>query len=69
MLQDMGYDARTGEVVVTFDAMLRGPTGIVRTQRFQSRVVAGSPEAASVAPALNQAANDVAIAVAAWAQG
>ena len=65
-LLDMGYDARTGSVVVRFDAMRTGANGGVTIKRFES-VVPGIPaEAALVGPALNKAANDVARQVAEW---
>ncbi|HEX7709480.1 MAG TPA: ABC-type transport auxiliary lipoprotein family protein [Sphingomonadaceae bacterium] len=65
-LVEMGYDAPSGSVVVTFDAVLQQPDGQIRTQRFENRVAGVAPTAAAVAPALNQAANQVAAAVAAW---
>lgn len=65
-LREMGYDASTGSVIVRFDAMLTQGEGIVRTQRFESRVDGVAAEAAAVGPALNDAANEVAQAVAAW---
>lgn len=68
-LLDMGYDASSGEVVVRFDAVLQQADGQVRTQRFESRVAGVEPDAASVAPALNQAANEVAAQVADWVGG
>ena len=61
----MDYDASRGEVVVIYDAVLRLPDGNVRTQRFESTASA-APDAASVGPALNRAANDVATQVADW---
>ena len=64
-LLDMGYDVATGSVVVGFDAVLQLPEGQVRTRRFESRVPA-AVTAEGVAPALNQAANDVAGQVAEW---
>ncbi len=68
-LLDLGYDARTGSVVVRFDAMRTGTNGVVTTKRFES-VVPGIPaKAALVGPALNKAANDVAQQVAAWLVG
>lgn len=68
-LLDMGYDVRTGSVVVRFDAMRIGANGGVTTKRFES-VVPGIPaEAALVGPALNKAANDVARQVAEWLVG
>ncbi len=68
-LLDMGYDARTGSVVVRFDAMRTGANGVVTTKRFES-VVPGIPaDPALVGPALNKAANDVARQVAEWLVG
>jgi cholesterol transport system auxiliary component len=65
-LVEMGYDAPTSSVVVTFDAVLQQPDGQIRTQRFENKVAGVAPTAAAVAPALNQAANQVAADVAAW---
>ncbi len=69
-LIDMGYDTRTGSVVVRFEA-IRSTTGnaVVSTKRFESVVpgIEAKPEA--VGPALNQAANDVAAQVAGWVVG
>ena len=65
-LLDMGYDARTGSVVVRFDAMRSGAGGAVTTKRFESIVPGVSADPALVGPALNKAANDVARQVAAW---
>jgi cholesterol transport system auxiliary component len=65
-LRDMGYDVGEGGVVVRFDATITDSDGAILTRRF-SRVVPGIPaEAAQVAPALNQAANEVAVEVADW---
>jgi cholesterol transport system auxiliary component len=65
-LLDMGFDATTGSVVVRFDAVLQTPDGKVQTKRFENRVQGVAPDAASVGPALNQAANAVAGEVADW---
>ena len=62
----MGYDARTGSVVVRFDAIRTGSGGMVQTKRFESVVPGVAPDPASVGPALNKAANDVAGQVAEW---
>jgi cholesterol transport system auxiliary component len=64
-LLDMGYDVASGSVVVRYDGVLQTPDGQVRTRRFESRVPA-TADAISVAPALNQAANQVAGEVAEW---
>jgi len=68
-LLDMGYDARTQSVVVRFDAMRRDKTGQFVAQRFASTVAGVKPDAKAVAPALNQAANDVARQVSDWVAG
>lgn len=65
-LREFGYDARTGEVVVVFDAVRNGEGSSVTTRRFEARVPGVAAEAAAVGPALNQAANEVAGQVAAW---
>lgn len=65
-LVEMGYDALSGSVVVRYDAVLQLPGGEIRTRRFESSVSGVPAEAAAVAPALNQAANDVAGQVADW---
>jgi len=53
-------------VVVRYDAVLRLSDGTVRTQRFEAEQTGVLPDALSVAPALNRAANDVAAQVAEW---
>ena len=65
-LRAFGYDARTREVVVVFDAVRPGQGNAVQTRRFEARVPGVTADVASVGPALNQAANDVAGQVAAW---
>lgn len=66
VLREFGYDAATGSVVVSFDAVRKGEGTSVTTRRFEA-VVPGVPaEAGPVGVALNQAANDVAGQVAAW---
>lgn len=65
-LLDMGYDVASGSALVRYDAILQTPDGEVRTRRFESRVAGVPAEAAAVAPALNQAANEVAADVAEW---
>lgn len=66
-LVDMGYDARSGSVVVRFDAVRSEAGGSVQARRFESVVTGVAPKAGSVVPALNRAANDVAAQVADWA--
>ena len=65
-LQNFGLDADRMEVVVTYDAALaRGPESVT-TRRFEARVPVAAADRNLVAPALNQAANQVAAEVAAW---
>ena len=68
-LQHFGYDAQTGQVVVTYDAaMTKADGSTVQTRRFEARESADGT-AATVAPALNRAANAVALQVAQWIGG
>jgi cholesterol transport system auxiliary component len=68
-LQRFGYEAATGMVVVQYDASLATQGGThVQTRRFEAAVPADGT-AATVAPALNQAANQVALEVARWIGG
>lgn len=65
-LQRFGYDASRGAVVVEYDAMLASGGGNeVQSRRFTASAPADGT-AASVAPALNHAANEVALAAAKW---
>jgi cholesterol transport system auxiliary component len=65
-LLDMGYDARSQAVVVRYDALREDGEGTVQSRRFEAVVPGVAASAAAVAPALNQAANDVAAQVAEW---
>jgi len=65
-LIEMGYDPSNSSVVVRYDAVHTLDDGRVRSQRFEAREDGIAPVAASVAPALNTAANTVAKDVAAW---
>ena len=68
-LQRFGYDAATGNVVVEYDAALSTVGGAqVETRRFVATVPADGT-AATVGPALNRAANQVAAEVAQWVGG
>jgi len=68
-LTRFGYDTATGAVVVRYDGALASPGGErVATRRFEASVPADGT-AASVGPALNAAANQVAAQVAAWVGG
>jgi cholesterol transport system auxiliary component len=65
-LQRFGYDASTGQVVVTYDGSLSTAGGArVETRRFTATAPSDGT-AASVGPALNRAANQVALDVAKW---
>ncbi len=66
VLQRFGYDASTGQVVVSYDAALSTAGGNrVETRRFTATAPADGT-APSVGPALNRAANQVALDVAKW---
>jgi cholesterol transport system auxiliary component len=68
-LQKFGYDAATGQVVVEYDGALSTAGGSrVDTRRFVATAPADGT-AASVGPALNRAANQVAREVAGWIGG
>jgi len=68
-LQKYGYDAATGQVVVTYDGSLSAAGGArVETRRFTATAPVDGT-AASVGPALNRAANQVALEVAKWIGG
>ena len=65
-LQRFGYDTATGQVVVTYDASLSTAGGNrVETRRFTATAPADGTSA-SIGPALNRAANQVAFDVAKW---
>ena len=68
-LQRFGYDASSGQVVVTYDGSLSTAGGArVETRRFTATVPANGT-AATVGPALNRAANQVALDIAKWIGG
>lgn len=68
-LNRFGYDSQQGAVVVQYDASLATQGGThVETRRFEASVAADGT-AATVAPALNEAANQVAQQVASWIGG
>lgn len=65
-LHMFGLDAQRMEAVAIYDAAIaRGNAGIV-TNRFEARVPVADSETATVARALNQAANQIAGEVVAW---
>ena len=66
-LRNFGIDGATHEAVVTFDgSLIRGDASKLEKKRFEARVAVPQIDAASVGPALNQAANQVAAEVADW---
>ena len=66
-LRRFGLDATTREAVVTYDASLtRAGKETVEKRRFEARVPVTAIDAASAGPAISQAANQVAVEVAAW---
>ena len=68
-LQQFGYDAQTGQVTVQFDGALSTEGGSrVETRRFTASLPADGT-AATVGPALNRAANQVALDIAKWIGG
>ena len=68
-LQRFGYDAATGQVVVAYDGALSTAGGTrVETRRFTATAPADGT-AASVGPALNRAANQVAPKSRKWIGG
>ena len=65
-LREFGYDARSMNAVVRYDAIRNGQGGEMQTRRFEAEVPVAAPEAGPVGNALNEAANDVAGQVAEW---
>ncbi|WP_164115208.1 ABC-type transport auxiliary lipoprotein family protein [Sphingorhabdus sp. Alg239-R122] len=65
-LVDFGYDARTAQAVVAFDAIRRSGAGEVEKRRFEARENVSAPEAGPVGTALNRAANRVAVEISDW---
>jgi cholesterol transport system auxiliary component len=68
-LSRFGYEAGEGSVLVRYDAALSTAGGTrVETRRFEGRAAADGT-ARTVGPALNEAANQVALDVAKWIGG
>lgn len=68
-LERFGYDVASGQVIVIYDAALStAGGGRVETRRFQATAPADGT-AATVGPAINQAANAVALQAAQWIGG
>src|SRR5687768_1362426 len=68
-LETFGLQADRMEAVAVYDAALARGGDSVETRRFEARVPVVALDAASAAPALNEAANKVAADVAAWIGG
>lgn len=68
-LRQFGMDAASSSAVVIYDAALARGEGQVEKRRFEARVPVGAIDAVSVGPALNEAANQVAVEVAGWIGG
>ena len=68
-LDTFGIQVDRMEAVLVYDAALARGADRVETKRFEARVPVAAVDAASAAPALNQAANQVAGEVAAWIGG
>ena len=67
-LHRFGLDPGRMEAIVVYDATMPRGGGVV-TNRFEARVPVAEATPAAVAPALNQAANQLAEQVAAWIGG
>jgi cholesterol transport system auxiliary component len=65
-LQRFGLDATRMEVVAVYDAVLARQAGGITSRRFEARVPVAAVDGPTVAPALNQAANQIATEVAGW---
>lgn len=69
-LREFGIDAGRTEAVVVYDATLqRAGSTAFEKRRFEARAPVATIDANSVGPAINQAANTVATAVADWVRG
>lgn len=67
-LVKFGLDPNAMQVVIVYDAVLArsGASGGIVTNRFEARLPVAEATPAAVAPALNQATNQLAAEVAAW---
>jgi len=68
-LQRFGFDAGRMEAVAVYDAVLSRQGGGITSRRFEARVPVATVDPASVAPALNEAANQIAAEAASWVSG
>jgi cholesterol transport system auxiliary component len=67
-LMEFGIDASRLEAVVVFDAVKQVRGKAIETKRFEARKPVGIVDAVSSGSALNQAANQIAVEIAAWAE-
>ena len=65
-LRQFGYDVPSASVVLVFDAVKPGDGSSIVTRRFEARVPGVTADRESVGPALNRAANEVAVEIADW---
>lgn len=66
-LRSFGLDSTTQQAVVIFDAsLIRVNSTAIEKRRFEARVPVSAIDATSAAPAISQAANQVAAQVADW---
>lgn len=65
-LVDFGIDARSRQAVVTFDATLVDKSAVVAKRRFTATAPVSKIDAEGAAPAIQDAANQVAVQVADW---
>lgn len=65
-LRQFGYDVPSSSVVLVFDAVKPGEGSAIETRRFEARIPGIAADRESVGPALNRAANDVAVQIADW---
>jgi cholesterol transport system auxiliary component len=65
-LAEMGYDAGSQSAIVRYDALRSNADGTLAERRFEATVPGVSPKAEAIAPALNTAANAIAVQVADW---
>lgn len=68
-LETFGIQGDRMEAVAVYDAALARGSDAIETRRFEARVPIAAVDAASAAPALNQAANQIAAEVATWIGG
>ncbi|MCA1748513.1 MAG: ABC-type transport auxiliary lipoprotein family protein [Parasphingopyxis sp.] len=68
-LREFGYDSRSRQVVIVYEAVIDDEVGGIRTRRFEASEPVAVEEAQYLAQALNSAANRVAAEVSDWVAG